>query len=75
MKNQLNEDKGATRKTALRVERTTFDQEQQRKDEEFLALTPLDRLRIHEEMRKRIWGPLYDSISWEGQKVIKRQFK
>lgn len=54
------------------VRKTSFEEEQRLKDEEFLALTPAERLRIHEQLRKRIWGKKYNKLSLKGLKVIKK---
>jgi hypothetical protein len=42
------------------------------KDEDFLNLRPEERLRIHEELRKRIWGDRYNRLSLRGLKVLKK---
>lgn len=55
------------------VIKTSFDEEQQMKDAAFLKLKPTERLQIHEEMRKRIWGDKYNTPSLKGMKVFKRQ--
>jgi hypothetical protein len=44
------------------VRKTSFEEEQRMKDEQFLCLTPAERLSIHEQLRKRIWGPLYNKV-------------
>jgi hypothetical protein len=54
------------------VRKTTPDAEQRTKDEEFLKLTPQERLAIHEELRKRIWHDRYNKLSIRGQRVIKK---
>ena len=54
------------------VRRTTFEEEQRMKDEAFLKLTPEHRFRIHEQMRKKIWGEKYNKQSLIGLKVIKK---
>lgn len=54
--------------------KVTFEEEQQRKDLEFLKLTPAQRLQLHEIMRKRIWGPRYNKLTLKGLKVTKRKF-
>lgn len=54
------------------VRKTSFDEEQRLKDEEFLKLTPEERLRIHEELRKRIWGKKYNKLILKGLKVNKK---
>ncbi|MBS1491702.1 MAG: hypothetical protein JSS93_14335 [Bacteroidetes bacterium] len=55
------------------VIKTSFDEEQQMKDAAFLKLKPTERLQIHEEMRKRIWGDKYNTPSLKGMKVFNRQ--
>jgi hypothetical protein len=54
------------------VQKTSFDEEQRMKDIAFLKLKPADRLRIHEEMRKRIWGKNYNKLSLKGLRVVKK---
>ncbi len=56
----------------LAVIKTTFDEEQRQKDEAFLKLKPIERLIIHEQLRKRIWGKQYNKLSLKGLKVIKK---
>lgn len=62
------------RKAGKVVSRTSFEEEQQIKDEAFLKLKPAERLRIHEQLRKRIWGDRYDKLSLKGLKVVKKTF-
>jgi hypothetical protein len=57
-----------------RIIKTTFAEEQRLKDLEFLQLKPVERLRLHEVMRKRIWGDLYNKLSLKGLKVRKKDF-
>jgi hypothetical protein len=59
-------------KKKLAVIKTTFDEEQRQKDEAFLKLKPTERLAIHEELRKRIWGDQYNKLSLKGLKVTKK---
>jgi hypothetical protein len=61
------------RRKKMQVRETTFEREQPEKDEAFLKLTPLQRLIIHEQMRKRIWGDSYGKVSLKGLKVTKRE--
>lgn len=63
---------GTRKEGKIVVKKTTLDEEQRLKDEEFLLLTPAERLKIHEEMRKRIWGDQYDKLSLKGLRVIKK---
>jgi hypothetical protein len=58
-----------------KVRKTTAEDEQRIKDEEFLKLAPEERLRINEILRKRIWGELYNKTRLKGLKVIKRQLE
>jgi hypothetical protein len=62
-------------KKKIVVVKTTADDEQRQKDEAFLKLKPVERLTIHEELRKRIWGKLYNKLSLKGLKVFKRSVK
>lgn len=55
------------------VRKTSPEEEQKMKDEEFLKLKPAQRLQIHEELRKRIWGKLYNKTRLKGLKVVKKQ--
>ena len=57
----------------IAVKKTSLNEEQETKDREFLKLKPIDRLRIHEELRRRIWGKLYNKASLKGLKVIKKK--
>jgi hypothetical protein len=54
------------------VRKTTFEEEQRMKDEAFLKLSPSERLRIHEQLRKKIWGEQYNSVSIKGMRVVKK---
>jgi hypothetical protein len=63
--------KGKSKK--LRVKKTTFDEEQALKDQEFLMLEPNERLRLHKIIRKRIWGDKYNKLVLKGLKVTKRK--
>lgn len=56
----------------LAIVKTTFDEEQRQKDEAFLKLKPIERLIIHEELRRRIWGDRYNKLSLKGLKVTKK---
>ena len=62
----------AVKKKKIIVRKTSFSEEQEMKDRAFLKLKPTERLRIHEELRKRIWGDHYNKLSLKGLKVIKR---
>lgn len=55
------------------VRKTSPEEEQKMKDEEFLKLKPEQRLQIHEVLRKRIWGELYNKTRLKGLKVVKKQ--
>jgi hypothetical protein len=61
------------KKKELVVRKTTFDEEQQSKDEAFLTLAPAERLKIHEQLRKRIWGKQYNKLSLKGLRVLKKR--
>lgn len=63
----------AKRKSKLVVTKTTPDEEQRQKDEAFLKLRPIQRLIIHEQMRKRIWGDKYNDVSLKRLRVIKQK--
>jgi hypothetical protein len=60
------------KKKKIIVRKTTPEQEQQSKDEAFLNLSPVERLKIHEGLRKRIWGKEYNALSLKGLKVSKK---
>jgi hypothetical protein len=62
------------KKKRLTVQKTSFTGEQRKKDLEFLKLKPTERLLIHEELRKRIWGDRYNKLSLKGLKVSKKSF-
>jgi hypothetical protein len=62
-----------TNKTIVR--KVTFEEEQKMKDDAFLKLKPTERLRIHEELRKKIWGDLYRYKSLKGMKVVKKNLR
>ena len=55
------------------VKKTSFEEEQRMKDEAFLNLSPAERLRIHEDLRKRIWGSQYNKLSLKGLRVTKKR--
>ena len=57
------------------VKKYTAEEEQRLKDEEFLQLDPLERLRINEILRKLIWGKEYNKQKLKGLKVIKSPAK
>jgi hypothetical protein len=57
----------------IKVRKTSFEEEQRLKDQDFLNLAPEERLRLHEELRKRIWGNRYNKLSLKGLKVTKRK--
>lgn len=60
------------RKAKVVVRKTSFEEEQRMKEEAFLMLSPVERLRIHEQLRKRIWGDQYNKLSLKGLKVTKK---
>lgn len=57
------------------VHKVTFEEEQRMKDDAFLKLKPTERLRIHEELRKKIWGDLYRYKPPKGMKVVKKSLQ
>jgi hypothetical protein len=59
-------------KRTLKVRKTSFIDEQEMKDQDFLELKPTERLFIHEKLRKRIWGDRYNKLSLKGLKVTKK---
>jgi hypothetical protein len=63
------------RKVKMKVIRTTPEEEQRQKDAEFLKLKPSERLKIHEQLRKRIWGDLYNKTRLKGLKVIRKSIE
>jgi len=63
------------KKEKLVVRKTSFVDEQKMKDSAFLKLKPTERLLIHEELRKRIWGDQYNKLTLKGLKVIKKSFQ
>ena len=56
-----------------KVNKMTFAEDAQLKQEMFLSLKPSDRLRHSEELAKRIWGKKYRYRSLKGLKVVKRK--
>jgi hypothetical protein len=54
------------------VRRTSPEKEQADKDAEFLRLTPGQRLKVHEQLRKKIWGKKYNATRLAGLKVRKK---
>lgn len=63
----------AKKKVKTVVRKTSFEEEQKLKDDFFLKLTPLERLQIHEQLRKRIWGKQYNKMSLKGLRVVKKK--
>jgi hypothetical protein len=63
------------KRNAIVVKKTTFEEEQRMKDEAFLKLRPTERLRIHEQLRKRTWGSSYNKTSLKGLKVKKKDIE
>lgn len=55
------------------VKKVTPETEQRMKDEAFLKLTPAERLKIHEQLRKRIWGEQYNKLSLKGLKIKRKK--
>lgn len=58
------------KKIAVRI--MSPEEEQRIKDEAFLKLKPSERLRLHERLRKKIWGDKYNKLKLEGLQVYKR---
>ena len=57
----------------LKIKKTNPTQEQRDKESYFLSLAPEQRLEMHEELRKKIWGNLYTkNKSFKGLKIIKK---
>ncbi len=56
-----------------KVNKITFAEDAQLKQEMFLSLKPSDRLRHSEELAKRIWGKKYRYRSMKGMKVVKKK--
>ena len=59
------------KKNKVVVRKGSPEEEQRRKDDEFLKLKPAERLRIHEQLRKKIWGDKYNKLTLKGLKVYK----
>jgi hypothetical protein len=55
------------------VNKTSFEEEQQMKEEAFLRMSPAERLQVHEQLRKRIWGKDYNKVTLKGLKVTKKR--
>lgn len=62
----------AGKKGKIVVIKTSFEEEQRMKEEAFMSLRPEERLKIHEQLRKRIWGSQYNKLSLKGLKVTKK---
>lgn len=57
----------------IKVTKTTFDDEQQQKEDYFMSLNPIKRLEIAEELRTRIWSDMYGkSYSYAGAQVMRK---
>lgn len=57
----------------LKIKKTTPPQELQDKESYFLSLDHEQRLEMHEELRKKIWGNLYTkNKSFKGLKITKK---
>ncbi len=56
----------------IKVVKTTFEDEQRKKDEDFLALSPNDRLDRMRQVRERMKKPGV-KYSFEGMEVIVRK--
>jgi len=54
----------------MKIKKTTFEQEQQEKEDAWFALTPHERLAHHQKMLKKIYGDKYNlPLSEEARKV------
>lgn len=58
-----------------KVNKITFAEDAQLKQEMFLSLKPSERLQHSEELAKKIWGAKYRYRSLKGMKVKKRKVK
>jgi hypothetical protein len=56
-----------------KVNKMTFAEDAQLKQEMFLSLKPAERLQHSEELAKKIWGKKYRYRSLKGVKVRKRR--
>ncbi len=57
------------------VRKVSFKEDFEIKEQAFLSMTPLNRLRWNEEMRRRIWGKKLNTYSYKGMKVLKKKIK
>jgi hypothetical protein len=55
----------------MKVKKTTFEEEQEEKFKAWISLSGAERLEIHQQMLRRIYGD-WKSKPWAGQKVLKR---
>ena len=55
----------------LKLRKLTFDEEIKIKQDEFMSLKPVERLRHSEELAKRIWREKYKYKSLKGTKILK----
>ncbi len=56
-----------------KVTKISFKEDFEIKELTFLRMTPLNRLRWNEEMRRKIWGEKLNSYSYKGMKVLKKK--
>ena len=61
--------------TPNKIRKITFRDDFEIKEQAFLRMTPLDRLRWNEEMRRKIWGKKLNTYSYKGMKVLKKKIK
>lgn len=57
------------------LRKTTVDEDRNTKDAAFLGLPPEQRLKVAEELRRRIWRDRYDTPSLAGLKVRKKRME
>lgn len=60
---------------STKVRKVSFEEDFEIKEQAFLSMTPLDRLRWNEEMRRKIWGKKLNTYSYKGMQVLKKKIK
>ncbi len=58
-----------------KVTKISFEEDFEIKEHAFLRMTPLNRLRWNEKMRRKIWGEKLNTYSYKGMKVLKKKIK
>ncbi len=58
-----------------KVTKISFEEDFEIKEQAFLSMTPLNRLRWNEKMRRKIWGEKLNAYSYNGMKVLKKKIK